>query len=63
MALPSEEGDHYVAPRKPTMPEIVADLAIEHRELDDVVENLPASSWAYPTPSAGWTVADQIGHL
>jgi uncharacterized protein (TIGR03084 family) len=56
-------GDHEGPPRKPTVAEIVTDLAAEHAALDDLVADLPAQRWARPTPSAGWTVADQIGHL
>ncbi len=39
------------------------DLADEQRSLDEVVATRDASDWARPTPSPGWTVADQIGHL
>ena len=39
------------------------DLAEEQRSLDEVVTACDASQWARPTPSPGWTVADQIGHL
>lgn len=42
---------------------IAADLAEEHRALDDVVAPLSAEQWSLPTPSPRWTVADQIGHL
>ncbi len=31
--------------------------------LDEIVSNLTESQWRLPTPSPGWTVADQIGHL
>ncbi|WP_040339532.1 TIGR03084 family metal-binding protein [Candidatus Blastococcus massiliensis] len=40
-----------------------ADLAAEHEALDAVVAGLTGEQWATPTPSPGWTVADQIGHL
>jgi uncharacterized protein (TIGR03084 family) len=40
-----------------------ADLAAEHEALDAVVGGLTDDQWATPTPSPGWTVADQIGHL
>ena len=43
--------------------EITADLVAEQDALDDVVANLDDAAWARPTPSPGWTVADQIGHL
>jgi uncharacterized protein (TIGR03084 family) len=42
---------------------IAADLTAEQDALDEVVAGLAAESWATPTPSPGWTVADQIGHL
>lgn len=43
--------------------ENAADLAAEHEALDAVLAGLSAEQWATPTPSPGWTVADQIGHL
>ena len=43
--------------------EIAADLAAEQQALDDVVAGLADEQWMTPTPSPGWTVADQIGHL
>lgn len=43
--------------------ETAADLAAEHAALDAVVAGLTDEQWATPTPSPGWTVADQIGHL
>lgn len=58
-----EPADPEGPPRKPTVIEIVADLAAEQSALDDIVAELEAPGWARPTPSAGWTVADQIGHL
>jgi uncharacterized protein (TIGR03084 family) len=39
------------------------DLEAEHAFLDDVVANLADGDWHSPTPSVGWTVQDQIGHL
>lgn len=42
---------------------VTADLAAEHASLDAVVAPLDATKWAVETPSPGWTVADQIGHL
>jgi uncharacterized protein (TIGR03084 family) len=42
---------------------ILADLEAEQAALGDVVSSLPPERWAEPTPSPGWTVADQIGHL
>ena len=43
--------------------EIAADLRAEQDALDAVVGGLSEEQWATPTPSPGWTVADQIGHL
>lgn len=43
--------------------EVRDDLLAEQRALDEVVADLDDEQWALPTPSPGWTVADQIGHL
>jgi uncharacterized protein (TIGR03084 family) len=43
--------------------EVLADLRAEQRALDDIVAGLDADQWQLPTPSPGWTVADQVGHL
>lgn len=42
---------------------VAADLAAEQDALDAVVAGLSSQQWQTPTPSPGWTVADQIGHL
>jgi uncharacterized protein (TIGR03084 family) len=42
---------------------MVADLRAESDDLDALVAPLAAERWAAPTPSVGWTVAHQIGHL
>ncbi|MGN7253557.1 maleylpyruvate isomerase N-terminal domain-containing protein, partial [Arthrobacter sp. SAFR-014] len=42
---------------------VTADLAGEHEALDAVLAGLADGQWATPTPSPGWTVADQVGHL
>ncbi|GLE51486.1 TIGR03084 family metal-binding protein [Mycobacterium montefiorense] len=42
---------------------MVADLRAESDDLDTLVTPLTAERWADPTPSPGWTVAHQIGHL
>lgn len=39
------------------------DLAAEQRALDDVVSSLAAEQWQMATPSPGWSVRDQLGHL
>ena len=43
--------------------DIATDLVAEQQALDDVVAGLSTDQWRLPTPSAGWDVADQIGHL
>jgi len=43
--------------------EIAADLTAEQCVLDKIVAVLSDGQWAMPTPSEGWTVSDQIGHL
>jgi uncharacterized protein (TIGR03084 family) len=43
--------------------EVAADLRAEQDALDAVVAGLTGDQWHLPTPAAGWTVADQIGHL
>jgi uncharacterized protein (TIGR03084 family) len=42
---------------------LTADLEAEHDALDRIVARLEPDGWSTPTPSAGWDVADQIGHL
>ena len=42
---------------------LAADLIAEQDALDAVVAVLGDEQWTLPTPSPGWTVADQIGHL
>ncbi len=43
--------------------EVAADLQAEQALLDTIVGDLPEEQWSLDTPSEGWTVADQIGHL
>jgi len=43
--------------------EVLADLTAEGDDLDSLVAGLAPEQWQAPTPSPGWTVADQIGHL
>ncbi len=43
--------------------DVLADLVAEQRSLDDVVASMTPEQWQLPTPSPGWNVADQIGHL
>ena len=42
---------------------IVADLAAESAELDDLVADLTLDGWQSATPAPGWTIAHQIAHL
>jgi uncharacterized protein (TIGR03084 family) len=41
----------------------VAELRAESDDLEALVAPLAAGRWAEPTPSPGWTIAHQIGHL
>ena len=43
--------------------EVAADLLAEQEALDAIVGELRDEQWRLPTPSLGWTVADQVGHL
>lgn len=43
--------------------DVLDDLVAEQSALDDVVAGLSDDQWAMATPSARWTVSDQIGHL
>ena len=43
--------------------DLAGDLRAEQEALDAVVADLAGEQWHLPTPSPGWTVADQIGHL
>ena len=47
----------------PTVASVTADLVAEQETLDTVVAHLADADWDLPTPSPGWTVRDQIGHL
>jgi uncharacterized protein (TIGR03084 family) len=40
-----------------------SELGAEQEALDAVVASIDDDQWRWPTPSPGWTVADQIGHL
>ncbi|MBM7365877.1 TIGR03084 family metal-binding protein [Gordonia hydrophobica] len=42
---------------------LVQALQDESEVLDDLVATLPDDAWATATPSEGWTIAHQIGHL
>jgi uncharacterized protein (TIGR03084 family) len=43
--------------------EVLDDLLAEQQALDDVMADLTDEQWQLPTPSPGWTIADQISHL
>jgi len=45
------------------MAALATDLAAESAELYEVLSLLGEGEWARPTPSAGWTVLDQVTHL
>ncbi len=42
---------------------VLADLAAESAQLDDLVADLSADQWQTVTTPEGWTIAHQIGHL
>ena len=48
---------------RPPLSEVTADLRAEQDALDAVVAGLTDIQWRLATPSLGWSVADQIGHL
>ena len=52
-----------MAPEPDPYAALLADLADEHAALDEVVRPLRAEEWGLATPSPGWSVRDQIGHL
>jgi len=43
--------------------EVLDDLIAEQQSLDAIVAPLTPQQWQLATPSPGWSVADQIGHL
>lgn len=43
--------------------DVATDLRAEQEALDAIVAGLTDEQWALSTPSPGWSVADQIGHL
>ena len=42
---------------------VLADLAAEGADLEQIVNGLDSTEWLKPTPAEGWTVATQIAHL
>lgn len=43
--------------------EVRADLIDEQASLDELVADITSDQWRLATPSPGWNVTDQIGHL
>jgi uncharacterized protein (TIGR03084 family) len=43
--------------------DVLADLAAEGDDLDQLVAGLAGDRWQAATPAPGWTVAHQVGHL
>ncbi|RKN42752.1 TIGR03084 family metal-binding protein [Micromonospora endolithica] len=43
--------------------DLLADLAEESGQLDNLVAGRPPADWDRPTPAPGWTVGHQIAHL
>lgn len=43
--------------------ELLADLAAESSELDDLIADLDETGWDTPTPAPGWAVRHQVAHL
>jgi uncharacterized protein (TIGR03084 family) len=43
--------------------EILADLAHQHAELDEILAGLDEGGWALPSACEGWSVADVVVHL
>jgi uncharacterized protein (TIGR03084 family) len=45
------------------MRQAIADLRAEHADLDGILVGLDEAGWDLPTPSAPWTIRDQVAHL
>ncbi len=45
------------------MAALTGDLAAESADLFAVVSGLAEPDWRRETPSAGWTIGDQVAHL
>jgi enediyne biosynthesis protein E11 len=43
--------------------EVLADLAAEGDDVDQLVAAIEPEQWQTPTPAPGWTIAHQVGHL
>jgi uncharacterized protein (TIGR03084 family) len=46
-----------------SLDEVRADLRDEHDALEELLGDVDDNAWRRPTPSPGWVVADQVGHL
>jgi uncharacterized protein (TIGR03084 family) len=46
-----------------TLGELVADLAAEQQELQELLERVSPDEWLTPTAARGWDVRDTIAHL
>ncbi len=42
---------------------LLADLAAESADVNDLLARLTPADWTRPTPAAGWSVTDQVTHL
>lgn len=42
---------------------LLQDLRSEQEELATLLDDLTSEDWGRPTPSPGWTIADQVAHL
>jgi uncharacterized protein (TIGR03084 family) len=42
---------------------LLADVAAESSDLTRMLDDAGPDAWSLPTPAAGWSVGDQIGHL
>lgn len=57
-------SDHLITPGSSSeLDTLRVDLVAEQDALDDVVAHLSDEQWRRATPSPGWNVTDQIGHL
>lgn len=56
-------GEGNYAPAMTSVADLARDLEAEQAALDAVVAPLTDDQWSLATPSPGWSVADQIGHL
>ncbi len=43
--------------------QVLADLAAEGDDVDELVAGIEPERWQTPTPAPGWTIAHQVGHL